>query len=423
MINKLSKKSNISIRLIKNSAFLLILNFSNYFFGLLLLPYISRILSVENFGLIGFSMSYSLVFQTIVEFGFIIYATAEIARYRDNKNKVNQIISSVMCAKLILVTVSVVLFILSAFFIPMVRKNFLIVSLFVFDAILKAMIPDFFFRGIERMGVITIRTVLIRLLSLIMVALLVKNDSQVVLVPVAYVLSNIVALALAITAMYKAGGRLVRVKMRQVMKVIRDSILFFVSRIAVSVNQSAGAFLIGLKFTPTSFESGIFSGATRISHAGEMMVSPVSDSLYPHMVNKKDYRLFKKVVVFGGMIWFFGCFFTFVFANDICRIILGQDYYVAGDYLRIVLFGAFVSFFSNLFGYNALTPIGKVNHANLALLVSAVINIVIYSFLWLTDSINLVSVCVVIASTNLVVLSYRAFIFWKYRHLVKRVSK
>ena len=259
MINKLSKKSNISIRLIKNSAFLLILNFSNYFFGLLLLPYISRILSVENFGLIGFSMSYSLVFQTIVEFGFIIYATAEIARYRDNKNKVNQIISSVMCAKLILVTVSVVLFILSAFFIPMVRKNFLIVSLFVFDAILKAMIPDFFFRGIERMGVITIRTVLIRLLSLIMVALLVKNDSQVVLVPVAYVLSNIVALALAITAMYKAGGRLVRVKMRQVMKVIRDSILFFVSRIAVSVNQSAGAFLIGLKFTPTSFESGIFS--------------------------------------------------------------------------------------------------------------------------------------------------------------------
>ena len=153
-----------------------------------------------------------------------------------------------------------------------------------------------------------------------------------------------------------------------------------------------------------------------------MMVSPVSDSLYPHMVNKRTTDSLK-----GGCFWrhdmVFGCFFTFVFANDICRIILGQDYYVAGDYLRIVLFGAFVSFFSNLFGYNALTPIGKVNHANLALLVSAVINIVIYSFLWLTDSINLVSVCVVIASTNLVVLSYRAFIFWKYRHLVKRVSK
>lgn len=53
----------------KNAIFLYGLTFSNYFVGLLLFPYLSRVLSVEGFGLIGFSTSLCLVFQMIVEYG------------------------------------------------------------------------------------------------------------------------------------------------------------------------------------------------------------------------------------------------------------------------------------------------------------------------------------------------------------------
>lgn len=407
-----------SNQVVNNGIFLSILTFSNYFIGLLMFPYISRVLSVEGFGLVGFSMSYATIFQVIVEFGFMISATTTISKNRDDIKKVSQIVSSAMYAKILLTFVSLVLFCLSALLIPMVRQHFTIVGLFVISSMLAAMLPDFFFRGIEKMKLITIRTVSVRALSLLLIILFVKNESQISLIPIAFIIGNIMAVVLGFMSMYKQGGRLTKVQLRHAVQSIQESFLFFVSRIATSINQSIGAFVIGLKYAPTSTESGLFSGATRITQAGEMMVSPVSDSLYPHMVHKKDYRLFKKVVLYGGVLWFIGCIVVFIFASEVCRIVLGKAYAASGDYLRILLFGSFMSYFSNLFGYNALTPIGKVNHANISLLVSAVINVIIYSILWITNSISLLAVCITMASTNAVVFGYRAIVFWKNRHLV-----
>lgn len=405
-------------RLVKNTLLLYILTFSNYFIGLLLFPYISRVLSVESFGLIGFSMAYVLIFQVIVEFGFMISATAAISKHRSNSEKVSEIVSTTMYAKILLAIVSTVLFIASAFFVPMLRENILIVSLFLISSILSALLPDFFFRGIEKMSVITVRTVAIRLLSLLLVIMLVRDESQIVFIPISFIIGNLIALIITIVSMAKAGGSLKRTQAKQAIESIRESMMFFFSRLAVSINQSAGAMLIGLKFFPTSIEAGIFAGASRISIASEMMLTPVSDSLYPHMVNKKDYGLFRKVILIGGAIWSIGCLLAFIFANDICRIILGPSYAVAGDLLRVLLFGNFMAFFSNMFGYNALVPIGKANHANIALLVSAVVNLIFFTLIWATDSISLVSVCAVIALTNFVTFCYRGVIFWKNRRLI-----
>ena len=406
-------------RIANNAFFLYVLTFSNYFIGLLLFPYISRVLSVQGFGLVGFSMAYVLLFQVVVEYGFMISATATISKHRSNSDKVSEIVSTTMYAKFMLVGVSVLLFGISALFVPMVQEHLLIVFLFFISSLLTSLSPDFYFRGIEKMKTITIRTVSIRMLSLLLVVLLVHDDSQIIFIPVAFIFGNLVALLITAITMGKTGVKLRRVQAEQAINSIHGSMMFFFSRLAVSINQSVGAFLIGLKFSPTSVEAGVFAGATRISSASEMMLGPVTDSLYPHMVNKKDYHLFKKVIILGGVIWFLACLVVFIFANEICQIMLGSDYSAAGDLLRVLLFGNFMSFFSNMFGYNALVPIGKSNHANAALLVSAGINIIAYGALWLTDSISLVSVCIVIALTNLIVFSYRGFVFWKNRHLAR----
>lgn len=409
-------------RIASNSLLLFILTFSNYFIGLLLFPYISRVLSIEGFGLIGFSMAYVLVFQVFVEFGFMISTTASISKNRHDNKKISEIVSSVITAKLLLAAIAVALFMLSVLFVPMLRSNFLIVSLFLVSSLLSAMLPDFYFRGIEKMKIITIRTVAIRALSLLIVILFVRDESQIIWIPIAFIIGNAVALTVTMWEMVKQGISVRRVRWTQVIGDIKESFMFFLSRLAVSVNQSIGAFVLGLKFAPTSIEMGMFSGASRISMASEMMLSPVSDSLYPHMVNKKDYKLFRKIIMLGGFIWFVGCLIVFVFAEMICTLLLGEKYAAAGDLLRILLFGNFMAFFSNMFGYNALVPIGKSNHANIALLVSSVINVLACGVLWLTNNVSLVSICIVIACTNFVVFGYRGFVFWKNRHLVRNVK-
>lgn len=414
-MNVMSNKNN---RIFKNSFFLYILTFSNYFIGLLLYPYLSRTLTVENFGLVGFSMSFVLIFQVIVEFGFMISATALIARHRSNSEKVSEIISATMLAKLILVIVSLLLFLALSLIIPMVRAHFLIVFLFFTSSIITAMLPDFFFRGIERMQSITIRTVGAKLVSLLIVILFMKNDSQILLVPISLIIGNCASLIIAFVTMTTAGIQLRRVPIHDVILSIKGSLLFFFSRLAVSINGSLGAFFLGLKFLPTSIEVGIFAGATRLSSAGEMMLAPIIDSIYPHMVNKRDYGLFKKALIYGTGLWLITCLLVFIFADMICSIILGPKYLVAGDYLRVLLISMFFAFPNMMLGFPALSPIGKAKHANIGNFVSTGINVIACIILWLTGNISLISICQVITLSNVTMLMYRGTMFYKFRQLI-----
>lgn len=404
-------------RIASNSLFLIALTFSSYFLGLLLYPYLTRVLSIENFGLFGFVTSFVLIFQVIIEFGFMISATATISKHRSDMKKVSEVISATMQAKFLLSFISFSLFLLAGLFIPIIRDHFVFALLFFVSSLVTAMIPDFFYRGIEKMKSITIRTVAIRVLMIILVVILVKDDSQMLLIPVSFIAANVIAFIIAFMGMRKAGVKLKLVRIRRVMETIREGSMFFLSRLAASVNQSLGAIVLGLKFSPASPELGLFSGASKISAASEMPVVAVSDSLYPHMVNKKDYRLFFKALSLGSVAWFFACLLFWIFAPQICVIVLGPDYVQAGDVLRILIFGNFMALFANWFGYPVLSPIGLAKHANIALPVSAAFNVIACIALWLTDSISLLSVSIVIAFSNVVVFGYRGAVFWRNKHL------
>lgn len=402
-------------RIFKNSLFLYALTFSNYFIGLLLFPYLSRVLSVEKFGLIGFSTSLCLVFQMIVEFGFQLSTTAEVSVHRENKNAIAHLISSMTVAKLVLTVISTIAFLVYTLFNENLRQHFLIVAIFYIDSISKAFLPDAYFRGIEQMRAITMRAVTAKSGILITTLLFVKNDDGLLLYPLSMVIFDTIALVWAFLLIHKDKISFVRVSVSEVISSIKTSFWFFISRISVSINGSLGSIFLGMKFLPASIEMGLFSGATRISTAGEQMIPPIGDSLYPFMVRKKDYSMFYKVVLYGGLFWLAGCSFVFIFADQFCSIILGSNYAVAGQYLRILVIGVFFGFFSFMFGYPALSPLGKAVYANAAIMVSAIINVIVCLILWATNSISILSVCLVFGSSNIVTFIFRLISFLKFK--------
>ena len=399
----------------RNAFYLYILTFSNYFLSFLLLPYLSRTLSVEGFGLIGFSATFVLFFQSLIEFGFMISATALIAKNRSNHNKISKLISAIMYAKLLLVLLAVAIFVISIILIPMVRNNLVIISLYFISSIFIALLPDFYFRGLENMKIITIRTVVVRILTLLLIVSIVKDELQIVYIPIIMIIGNAFGLFLTFRQMLKEGVRIEKVPLSFAILQIKDSFMYYISRMAVSVNQFAASFLLGLKYSPMSVQMGLFSGASKISAAGEMMVHPLSDSLFPHMVNKKDYKLFKRVVVIGGILWCLAIGVIFIFARPLTVFMLGESYADAADILRILLLSTFISFFSNFFGYNALVPLGKGKQANLAIVYSAIYTFSGGVILWATNNINLISVSFLVVGINVVVLVYRVSVFVRAR--------
>lgn len=404
----------------KNTFFLYVLTLSNYFLGLLLYPFLSRVLSVEKFGLIGFSMSFILIFQMIVEYGFNISTTADISKNRLNIKKVNEIVTSVMWSKVLLSCIAIFIFLGVSLFLSMIKNNILIVGLFLIDSIIKAMLPDFYFRGIEEMKTITIRAVIAKFLCILLAIIFVHSDKQIILVPISFIIGDSIALIITFITMLKKGVRISKPNLPEMYKMLKEGFLFFISRLSVSINNSVGSFFLGLSFSPASIELGILAGITKITTAGEMMLTPINDSVYPHMVKEKDYKLLKKIFIYGGIIWLVGCSIVFIGADTVCNIILGAKYASAGGYLRILMVNSFFAFFSIFLGYPSLSPIGKANYANAAIPIATIINVSACFILWIFNAITLVRILVIMSLMNVILVIIRGLALYKYRYLIPK---
>lgn len=394
-------------RIASNAGYLAALTLSNYALGLLVFPYLSRVLSVEAFGVFGFAMSYVLIFQVIVEFGFMISATARIARSRDNPSELGKIVSRVTFAKIMLSILSALILAISALAFSVVSSHLLVISLFWLSATLGASLPDYYFRGMERMRSIAIRAVSARLVALVLVILVVHGDEQLALAPLSFAAGNAVAVGFGYLAIHKSGIRFSMVSWGSVLSELRDSSQFFAARVASSINQSAGSFVLGLSFSPASVPMGQFSGALRLSSAGELAVIPVSDALYPHMVNTRDYRLFWRVYGVGLAIWLAGCAGVFFSAEHICVIILGPPFAAAGPILQILAIGTFFAYSGNMFGYVALAPLGLAHHANIAVVVGAGVGAIALLGFAMTSTVNVITVAIASVISSFTIALYR----------------
>jgi O-antigen/teichoic acid export membrane protein len=68
----------------KNVAYNIILTVSNVAFPVITTPYVSRILGVENIGIVNFAITYASYFALFVAFGIPMYGMREIAKQNNN---------------------------------------------------------------------------------------------------------------------------------------------------------------------------------------------------------------------------------------------------------------------------------------------------------------------------------------------------
>ena len=86
-------------RLFGNTFYLYIFQVISYVFPLITVPYLVRVLGTDTFGIIAFFSSFILYFQVIVDYGFNLSATRDVAVYKNNPIKVSGLFFSVLAIK------------------------------------------------------------------------------------------------------------------------------------------------------------------------------------------------------------------------------------------------------------------------------------------------------------------------------------
>ncbi|MEG0366572.1 MAG: oligosaccharide flippase family protein, partial [Coprobacillus sp.] len=282
-----SKKST----LFKNTAFLYILTFSNYLFSFLTVPYQTRIFGQSIYGVIGFAASVSVYFQLILDFGFILSATEEVSKNKDDKRRLGQILKAVNISKTILMILSLIVLIVICMSVKTFRDEYMLHILYFVSIAVNCYMPDFLYRGLEDMKVITYRSVGVKFFFMLMIFVVLKDKTQYYLVPILSTIGSLGALFIVYHDLHKRVGiKSEKVTRSYVIETLKKSSMFFYSRIAGTVQGVTNTFILGMIY-PGAAVVGLFSCSDKLITTARSAFGPISDSLYPYMIKHKDFKL------------------------------------------------------------------------------------------------------------------------------------
>ncbi|WP_294586795.1 oligosaccharide flippase family protein, partial [uncultured Ruminococcus sp.] len=285
-------KSGTSKTLVKNTVMLYIMNITKIVLPLVTLPYLTRVLSKDCYGVVSYVKAVMQYMQVVVDFGFILSATKDVVNCKEDKKKLSYIIGDTMFAKLILVLVSFVALVIMIYAIPILRRHAFYTILSFVVVAMTCFLMDFLFRGLEEMHIITIRYVLMRSIAALLTFVFVKNDTDMIWIPILDIIGTSVAIILVFFEMRKRDIKICFTGIKSALIKLKESAIFFLSNMATTTFTALNTLLIGIYVDAAQVAE--WSVCLQMVSAVMSMYTPITDGIYPHMVKSKDWKLVTK---------------------------------------------------------------------------------------------------------------------------------
>ena len=342
--------------LASNFGYLMLLQIAGYIFPLITIPYLARVIGVEGFGKIAFAAAVIVWFQTIADWGFNYTATREVARNRDNLDKVSEIFSNVLWARLFLMLVSFgvlsALIIVFPYFYD--NKVILLVTFCLIPG--QILFPDWFFQAMERMKYITIFNLISKAIFTALIFVFVTNKSDYFLPPLftslGFILSGLVAMYIILV---KWRIKLHPPRLNPIFLTIKNSTDVFINNIVRNLYNSFSVVLLG--FLGGNVANGILSAGRTFISISQQFMTIVDRVFFPFLSRRlNEHELYAK----GSLIIaLFGTIMLFVSAPLIIEIFYTEEFKQAIPILQVMSISLISTTLSAIYGTNYLILVGQ----------------------------------------------------------------
>jgi len=174
--------------LFKNIFYNSLLNVFNILFPLLMLMYVSRKIGPENIGKVSWAITFTSYFVLIAVFGINNYGIRAIASVREDCAKLDATFSKIFSFSLVTSAIAVIAYIIVVIVMPSMRNKY---ALFSITGIMVALSPlslEWFFLGIENFRYIALRSILLKLASLVFMLIFIRDSGDYLIYALIYVL-------------------------------------------------------------------------------------------------------------------------------------------------------------------------------------------------------------------------------------------
>ncbi|WP_286378836.1 flippase [Acinetobacter towneri] len=273
--------------LASNFGYLMIMQIAGYIFPLLTIPYLARVIGVEGFGKIAFATAVVVWFQTITDWGFNYTATRDVARNRNNLEKVSEIFSNVLWAKSLLALISfLILFILTEF-IPYLKENQILLFVTFMLVPAKILFADWFFQALEKMKFITIFDLISKAIFTACIFIFIKEKPDFILQPLFLSLGSIlVGLVSLYLIVFKWKVRILPPKYKEVLLALKNSKDVFINNIVPNFYNSFSSVLLG--FWGGSIANGLLDAGSKFANIAQQFINIISRVFFPFLSRRSD---------------------------------------------------------------------------------------------------------------------------------------
>ncbi len=333
--------------LIENFFYLLILQGVTFLLPFITIPYLSRVLGVDGIGKIAFSLSIIVLFDTIVDWGFSYTATRDIAKNRDNEDKISDIFSCVMWAKILLVLISFLILWFATLVISKLNENQDILFVTFLMILGKTLFPVWFFQAMERMKYITILNVLSKVVFTIAIFVFIKEKSDFILQPLFTSLGFLLAGFISIyIILIKWKVKFKKPNFRDLKITIKGSFVIFLENFIPNIYNNFSIMLLG--FLGGDVANGKLNAGTKFIDATQQLINVVEKVFFPFLARRIDkHDLYVKLILFISTTC---SILLFVFAPLIIDIFYTPEFYDSINVLRILAVTIFFMSIRNAYG-------------------------------------------------------------------------
>ena len=294
--------------LVQNAAALYGVQFVRKVFPLLTVPFLARVLGPEGWGTVAFTLSLAEFIVLMIEFGFNLSATREIARRRSSRRECADIMAGVLGSQVLLASAGIGVAILVSRLTPLLRGNPKLLAAGLVYAVAQGFMPLWFFQGLEKMRLAATLEISGRVAGLLAILWLVRSPHDTWLALLLQGLTPSVTTAAGLALAYAEipcrapTWPLIR-------EALRRGWPMFLFRSAESLYGVGNAFLLGLFAGPV--QVGYFASAEKISRAAFGLLNPVREALYPRLSSiahhspagaRRLARIGMAVMIGGGLV-------------------------------------------------------------------------------------------------------------------------
>ncbi|MGN8750923.1 flippase [Oscillospiraceae bacterium HCP3S3_D12] len=379
----MAEGKNISLKV--NFVMNTILTMSSFVFPLITFPYVSRILLAEGNGKVQLATSFVSYFVMISQLGLPTYGVRACAVVRDDRRALSKTVQELCMINLVMTVVSYTAFYIMMVDIPRLNQEWELYWIASAAIFLNTIGMEWIFKGLEQYSYITIRSLIFKVISVVMMFLMVRDKEDYAIYAGISVFASCGSSVMNLTQLHRfvsfkpTGGY-------DIKRHLKPVLIFFAMTCATTVYTNLDSVMLG--FMATDADVGYYSVSVKIKNILVSVVTALGTVLLPrvsyyyeHGQMDEFWRIISKALRFVLLLSCPLAVFFMFFAKQSIFFLAGDTYANSILPMIVIMPTVILIGFTNIMGMQVLVPTGRERVVLYSTIGGAVVDLILNTLL------------------------------------------